>query len=156
MRILKSLNKNLLYFFLFCLLISSVSNSNEPIDIWKLEDIKKNDSSELNVKIDKSNTDASSNINLNSTSLVLIEEEEKSSVSEVLNGHTLTHGPKCADFEKCFTLLSDINYNGWIVAEMFVISGNPASSDLNIWRDIETDPTKAAKSSLDFMRKNFE
>ena len=55
MRILKLLNKNLLYFFLFCLLISSVSNSNEPVDIWKLEDIKKNDNSELKLKIDKSN-----------------------------------------------------------------------------------------------------
>ena len=83
MRILKLLNKNLLYFFLFCLLISSVSNSNEPVDIWKLEDIKKNDSSELNVKIDKSNTDASSNINLNSTSLVFIEEEEKIESNEL-------------------------------------------------------------------------
>ena len=51
--------------------------------------------------------------------------------------------------------LSDINYNGWIVAEMFVISGNPASSDLNIWRNIEADPTQAAKLSLEFMRKNF-
>ena len=83
MRILKLLNKNLLYFFLFCLLISSVSNSNEPVDIWKLEDIKNNDSSELNVKIDKSNTDASSNINLNSTSLVFIEEEEKIESNEL-------------------------------------------------------------------------
>jgi len=51
--------------------------------------------------------------------------------------------------------LSDINYNGWVVAEMFVISGNPASSDLNIWRNIEADPTQAAKLSLEFMRKNF-
>ena len=83
MRILKLLNKNLLYFFLFCLLISSVSNSNEPVDIWKLEDIKKNDSSELKIKVDKSNTDASSNINLNSTSLVFIEEEEKIESNEL-------------------------------------------------------------------------
>ena len=83
MRILKLLNKNLLYFFLFCLLISSVSNSNEPIDIWKLEDIKKNDNSELKVKIDKSNIDAPSNINLNSTSLVFIEEEEKIESNEL-------------------------------------------------------------------------
>jgi len=83
MRILKLLNKNLLYFFLFYLLILSVSNSNEPVDIWKLEDIKKNDSSELKVKIDKSNTDASSNINLNSTSLVSIEEEEKIESNEL-------------------------------------------------------------------------
>ena len=83
MRILKLLNKNLLYFFLFCLLISSVSNSNEPVDIWNLEDIKKNDSSELKIKIDKSNTDAQSNINLNSTSLVFIEEEEKIESNEL-------------------------------------------------------------------------
>ena len=83
MRILKLLNKNFLYFLLFCLLISSVSNSNEPVDIWKLEDIKKNDSSELKVKIDKSNTDAQSNINLNSTSLVFIEEEEKIESNEL-------------------------------------------------------------------------
>ena len=83
MRILKLLNKNLLYFILFCLLISSVSNSNEPVDIWKLEDIKKNDNSELKVKIDKSNTDTSPNLDLNSTSLVFIEEEEKIESNEL-------------------------------------------------------------------------
>ncbi len=83
MRILKLLNKNLLYFILFCLLISSVSNSNEPVDIWNLKDIKKNDNAELKVKIDKSNIDASSNINLNSTSLVFIEEEEKIESNEL-------------------------------------------------------------------------
>ena len=33
----------------------------------------------------------------------IIEEEEKLCVSEVLNGYTLTHGPKCADFEKKFS-----------------------------------------------------
>jgi D-psicose/D-tagatose/L-ribulose 3-epimerase len=51
--------------------------------------------------------------------------------------------------------LQSINYNNWIVAEMFVISGNPSSSDLNIWRNIETDPTKAAQKSLKFMRDFF-
>ena len=83
MRILKLLNKNLLYFILFYLLISSVSNSNEPVDIWKLEDIKKNDNSESNIQIDKSNTDVLSNINLNNTSLVFIEEEEKIESNEL-------------------------------------------------------------------------
>ncbi len=83
MRILKLLNKNLLYFFLFCLLIPSNSNSNEPVDIWKLEDIKKNDNSELKIKINKSNIDASSNINQNSSSLFFIEEEEKIESNEL-------------------------------------------------------------------------
>ena len=51
--------------------------------------------------------------------------------------------------------LKSINYNNWIVAEMFVSSGNPASSDLNIWRDIEQNQTKAAEEALNFMRKSF-
>lgn len=51
--------------------------------------------------------------------------------------------------------LEAINYDGWIVTEIFVIAGNPASADLNIWRDIEPDATKAAAQSLDFMRKTF-
>jgi D-psicose/D-tagatose/L-ribulose 3-epimerase len=38
---------------------------------------------------------------------------------------------------------------------MFVSSGNPASSDLNIWRDIEQNQTKAAEEALNFMRKSF-
>lgn len=51
--------------------------------------------------------------------------------------------------------LKAINYNNWIVAEMFVISGNPASSDLNIWRNIEDEPDATAKQSLKFMREFF-
>lgn len=51
--------------------------------------------------------------------------------------------------------LKAINYNNWIVAEMFVISGNPASSDLNIWRNIEDEPDATAKQSLKFMRDFF-
>jgi len=51
--------------------------------------------------------------------------------------------------------LQAINYDGWIVAEMFVIMGNPASADLNIWRDIEPEATDAAKRALSFMRKTF-
>ena len=54
------------------------------------------------------------------------------------------------------TGLSDAGYDGWIVAEMFVMAGNPASADLNIWRNIEADPTDAATQALDFMRKTFE
>ena len=51
--------------------------------------------------------------------------------------------------------LEDSNYRGWIVAEMFVRPGNPASADLNIWRDIEPDVTLAAKQALAFMRATF-
>jgi len=51
--------------------------------------------------------------------------------------------------------LNQINYDGWIVAEMFVIAGNPASSDLNIWRNIEADATQAAQQALSFMRGHF-
>jgi D-psicose/D-tagatose/L-ribulose 3-epimerase len=51
--------------------------------------------------------------------------------------------------------LADANYRGWIVAEMFVIAGNPASADLNIWRDIEPDATRAAREALAFMRATF-
>jgi D-psicose/D-tagatose/L-ribulose 3-epimerase len=51
--------------------------------------------------------------------------------------------------------LNDAEYNGWIVAEMFVIAGNPASADLNIWRNIEPDATDAAKRALAFMQKTF-
>jgi D-psicose/D-tagatose/L-ribulose 3-epimerase len=51
--------------------------------------------------------------------------------------------------------LQDTNYRGWIVAEMFVRPGNPASADLNIWRDIEPDATLAAKQALAFMKATF-
>ena len=46
-------------------------------------------------------------------------------------------------------------YDGWIVAEMFVRTGTPAGNDLNIWRDIEPDATKAATQALAFMRGAF-
>lgn len=51
--------------------------------------------------------------------------------------------------------LQEIGYDGWIVAEMFVITGNPASNDLNIWRDIEPDATDAARRALSFMQTTF-
>ena len=51
--------------------------------------------------------------------------------------------------------LHDARYEGWIVAEMFVRPGNPASTDLNIWRDIEPDATDAARRALAFMRASF-
>lgn len=51
--------------------------------------------------------------------------------------------------------LDAISYDGWIVAEMFVLEGNPASADLNIWRDIEPDATVAARQALENMRRIF-
>ena len=51
--------------------------------------------------------------------------------------------------------LDAIGYDGWIVAEMFVIAGNPASRDLNIWRNIEPEATDAATRALAFMRETF-
>ncbi len=51
--------------------------------------------------------------------------------------------------------LDRAGYDGWIVAEMFVIAGNPASADLNIWRNIEPEPIDAARRALAFMRATF-
>ena len=51
--------------------------------------------------------------------------------------------------------LQDAAYDRWVVAEMFVKTGTPAGNDLNIWRDIEPDTTKAAAQALEFMRRTF-
>lgn len=59
------------------------------------------------------------------------------------------------DFPSDAIALKEIGYKGWVVAEMFVIAGNPASADLNIWRDIEPDPTHAAIQTLAYLRKVF-
>ena len=59
------------------------------------------------------------------------------------------------DFTADAGALKQIGYDGWIVAEMFVTAGNPASADLNIWRDIEPDPTRAAVQTLAYLRKVF-
>lgn len=59
------------------------------------------------------------------------------------------------DFPADAAALREIGYDGWVVAEMFVMAGNPASADLNIWRDIEPDPTQAAVQTLDYLREVF-
>ena len=51
--------------------------------------------------------------------------------------------------------LAAIGYDRWIVAEMFVVAGHPASADLNIWRDIEPDAHEAAGRTLQFMQETF-
>lgn len=60
------------------------------------------------------------------------------------------------DFPADAAALRDIGYDGWVVAEMFVMAGNPASADLNIWRDIEPDPTQAAIQTLKYLREVFD
>ncbi len=52
--------------------------------------------------------------------------------------------------------LTEIGYDGWVVAEMFVIAGTPAAADLNIWRNIEPDSTIAAREALENMRRIFQ
>ena len=77
MKILKLLNKKFLTYFLFLTLILSHTNSNEPVDIWNLENIKKNDNSEIEIKIENSNSENRSTSNLNNSNLISIELDEK-------------------------------------------------------------------------------
>lgn len=65
--------------------------------------------------------------------------------------------PGCGhyDFPADAKALQDIDYDRWIVAEMFVLAGNPTSADLNIWRDIEPDATIAATQTLAYLREVF-
>ena len=51
--------------------------------------------------------------------------------------------------------LDEVNYDGWIVAEMFVTANGPISADLNIWRNIEPNATHACKEALTFMKNTF-
>ena len=57
MRLLKLSNKKLLILLLFVLLIPNSSYTNEPIDIWDLENVKNNN------KIEKENELIEENIN---------------------------------------------------------------------------------------------
>lgn len=59
------------------------------------------------------------------------------------------------DFPSDAKALSDIGYDGWVVAEMFVMAGHASSRDLNIWRDIEPDPTDAATQTLAYLKEVF-
>lgn len=59
------------------------------------------------------------------------------------------------DFPADAKALADIGYDKWIVAEMFVMAGHASSRDLNIWRDIEPDPTVAAIQTLAYLKEVF-
>ena len=48
--------------------------------------------------------------------------------------------------------MSGIGYDGWLTLEMFVAADLAVSSDLAIWRQIESDPTEAARQGLAFLR----
>ena len=54
-----------------------------------------------------------------------------------------------------FGALSDIRYDRWLTMEMFVKAGVEVSPDLNIWRQIEVDPTEAARSGLHFLKSRM-
>ncbi len=59
------------------------------------------------------------------------------------------------DFPADARALADIGYDTWVVAEMFVMAGHASSRDLNIWRDIEPDPTVAATQTLAYLKEVF-
>jgi D-psicose/D-tagatose/L-ribulose 3-epimerase len=59
------------------------------------------------------------------------------------------------DFPADAQALADIGYDNWVVAEMFVMAGHASSKDLNIWRDIEPDPTDAAIKTLAYLKEVF-
>ena len=77
MKILKLLNKKFLTYFLFLALISGHSNSNEPVDIWNLENIKKNDNLKIDTKTETSYSENNSVSNFNNSNLINIEQDEK-------------------------------------------------------------------------------
>jgi len=59
------------------------------------------------------------------------------------------------DFAADAKALKNIGYKGCIVAEMFVMAGHASSRDLNIWRDIEPDPNRAAVETLAYLKEVF-
>ena len=77
MNLLKLLNKKLIFIFLPIFFISNNLNSNEPIDIWDIEKIKKNGEAKKRNNIEYVNTDTNSNVNIKDTNLIYIEQDEK-------------------------------------------------------------------------------
>lgn len=93
-------------------------------------------------------------------------EEKSPPAAIVATGKSLVHfhisendrgvpGSGHYDFKTTAQALTQIDYTGWVVAEMFVTAGNPNSADVNIWRNIEADPTEAARATLSFMQRIF-
>ena len=77
MKILKLLSRNIFIFLFSYFLIISTSFANETVDIWNLENNKKNNEIiKKNENLDKNNNQTSIN-NLNSTNLISVEQDEK-------------------------------------------------------------------------------
>ena len=77
MKILKLLSRNIFIFLFSYFLIISLSFANETVDIWNLENNKKNNEIiKKKENLDKNNNQISIN-NLNSTNLISIEQDEK-------------------------------------------------------------------------------
>lgn len=53
-----------------------------------------------------------------------------------------------------FDGLKTIDYDKWLTMEMFVKADAEVSPDLNIWRNIESDPTEAARRGLQFLKES--
>ena len=77
MKILKLLSRNIFIFLFSYFLIISTSFANETVDIWNLENNKKNNEIiKKKENLDKNNNQTSIN-NFNSTNLISVEQEEK-------------------------------------------------------------------------------
>ena len=77
MKILKLLSRNIFIFLFSYFLIISTSFANETVDIWNLENNKKNNEIiKKKENLDKNNNQISIN-NLNSTNLISVEQDEK-------------------------------------------------------------------------------
>ena len=77
MKILKLLSRNIFIFLFSYFLIISLSFANETVDIWNLENNKKNNKIiKKKENLDKNNNQTSIN-NLNSTNLISVEQDEK-------------------------------------------------------------------------------
>ena len=77
MKISKLLNKKFFFLFSFLILISNNLNSNEPVDIWNLDNIKKESTVETGTDIQSTNIEMNSITNLDNSNLIGIEQDEK-------------------------------------------------------------------------------
>jgi D-psicose/D-tagatose/L-ribulose 3-epimerase len=59
-------------------------------------------------------------------------------------------------WSEVFSSLKAMNYGGWLTLELFIQANQAVSPDLAIWRDIEADPTEAARRGLQFLRENMK
>ena len=77
MKLLKLLNRKSFILFSLLILIPCNSYSNEPVDIWDLENIKKKNTSEIDTKTENIDLDMGIISNSNNSNLINIELDEK-------------------------------------------------------------------------------